>query len=156
MDREDAIGYSEFLPCTNQKKETTVPTTPTTTPKAPRARKPRPTQAVKDPVQAAKATAKATPAKADTKIKLPEDKNEQSTPTPKRTAKQDLARTVVEAVAGVFSDSIVLDRLASAGMTKADAEKIVSQWLHHLPTGSDGEGRYWPASLPRPDRSDWK
>jgi hypothetical protein len=65
------------------------------------------------------------------------------TPPAKRSAKQDLARRVVEAVANL-------------GLSDDDA-KIASQWLHHLPTGTDGsDKRYWPANMPRPNRSDWK
>jgi hypothetical protein len=65
------------------------------------------------------------------------------TPPAKRSAKQDLARRVVEAVAALnLSD---------------DEAKIAAQWLHHLPTGTDGsDARYWPANMPRPNRSDWK
>jgi hypothetical protein len=65
----------------------------------------------------------------------------------KRTAKQDLARTVVEAIAKALEG-------------KSDEEKMtVSRWIHHLPTGTvngTGSPRFWPEGLPRPDRSDWK
>jgi hypothetical protein len=172
MTVEDTIGYSEFLPCTSEREKTM--TTPSTTPKTPatpakrtrstgrsQAGAPRRTSGRKvTPKDAAAASAvldasrteKAAAAKAEPTPAA----DPQPTPTPKRPAKQDLARNVVEAVAGIFSDSVILDRLATAGMSKEDAQQIVSQWLHHLPTGSDGDQRYWPASMPRPNRSDWK
>lgn len=139
MTDDDAQGYTKYLPCTNglnpkEKDMTAETTTKPTAPKAPRA--PRTTKRSPKP-----GVTNTVPAKPKT-IELPEDKNEQPTPTPKRNAKQELARKVVEAVANL-------------GLSPEDAA-TAAQWLHHLPTGSDGEGRYWPASLPRPNRSDWK
>lgn len=61
----------------------------------------------------------------------------------KRGAKQDLARKV-----------------AMAAMNEATSEedsKTVAAWIHHLPTGRNGQGqRWWPEGETRPDRSDWK
>lgn len=57
--------------------------------------------------------------------------------------KNDLALRVVEA-AGKLS-----------GLSDDD-RACVAQWLHHLPTGGSGADRRWPASLPRPNRSDWR
>jgi hypothetical protein len=62
----------------------------------------------------------------------------------KRTAKQALARKVLDAVSGID------------GLTAED-KRTVAQWLHHIHGGTTPDGkRYWPASLPTPNRSDWK
>jgi hypothetical protein len=74
----------------------------------------------------------------------------------RRTAKQALARLVAQAIADSLANVKWRDDIL-AGMTHEDAAKTVSQWTHHLPTGTDEDGkRWWPATLPRPDRSDWK
>jgi hypothetical protein len=71
-----------------------------------------------------------------------------------RNGKQALAKAVLDAVAGVVGDTLVREM---AGMTEAEAGRVVAQWLHHLNAGQDGEGqRYWPAALPKPERSDWR
>lgn len=74
----------------------------------------------------------------------------------KRLAKQDLARRVTQAIAEAITAAQLEGSATLAGMTVAEAQRCVSQWTHHLPTGTGEDGkRWWPASLPRPDRSDW-
>ena len=72
----------------------------------------------------------------------------------KRSAKQDLARHVVLAMADTIISSDGSELFRSA-FSADEAAEIASQWLHHLPTGSDDGRRWWPAELPRPTRSDW-
>jgi hypothetical protein len=65
----------------------------------------------------------------------------------KRAAKQEIARRAVQAVADAMA--------GEDASTKQDA----ANWIHHLPTGNvngAGSARWWPANLPRPDRSDWR
>jgi hypothetical protein len=79
----------------------------------------------------------------------------------KRQGKQMLARKVLEAAAAVLQDTVAVDSLAGYGLTADEAAKTVAQWLHHLNGGpdtlTDPTGpRYWPATLSKPDRSDWR
>jgi hypothetical protein len=71
----------------------------------------------------------------------------------KRIAKQALARHVMDAIAKALES---LPEEVTAAMAPDEAVKIASQWHHHLPTGEVDGKRYWPASMPRPDRSDWR
>lgn len=69
----------------------------------------------------------------------------------KRNAKQDLARRAVLALDAMVKNLTDSDA-ALAGLTRDEAAKTVSQWIHHFPTGGE-----WPAEvLPKPDRSNWK
>lgn len=126
-----------------------------------------------------KAAAKVTPAPEPTEgpAELTEDPTLKVTPVPgtdatsvveaviesageakavKRLAKQDLARRVTQAIAEAITAAQLEGSATLAGMTVAEAQRCVSQWTHHLPTGTGENGkRWWPASLPRPDRSDW-
>jgi hypothetical protein len=100
-------------------------------------RKPRTTQRAAKP-----GVTKTVPAKAKTPAaKAPAPKAAKATPA-KSTEKQELARTVVTAI-------------GQLNLTK-EQKAIVSQWIHHLPAGSENGKRWWPKSLPRPDRSDWR
>jgi hypothetical protein len=61
----------------------------------------------------------------------------------KRDYKQSLARAVAMA--------------AMKEATTPEDAKTIAAWIHHLPTGRNGEGqRWWPEGILRPDRSDWK
>jgi hypothetical protein len=158
MTVEDAIGYSEFLPCTNPKKEATMTTTAT----APKSGRRTPAKAP------ARGTPKATPAKVPAKAKTTPAKAK-ATPAPaktppaakapkvdKRAAKQDLAQRVLLAISDMLENSDGSETFR-ADMSVDDAGYTVAQWLHHLPTGRDSSGqREWPGTMPRPDRSDWK
>jgi hypothetical protein len=70
--------------------------------------------------------------------------------TAKRDAKQALARKVLTAI---------------AGLNLSDDDAVTAAfWVHHLPTGKSEPGsaeakrhdRWWPTTLPIPDRSDWR
>jgi len=178
------FSATRFYPCTNglptDKKASTMTTQPDTTTKpeaqaTPRkrgARKPDPKtgQTLGTGPNAAKSTPVATDAaknaeakvlsgvtttpdkpgvrptspapKPTSDVELPAEDVKQAKPE-KRTAKQDLARRVVQAAGS-------LD-----GLT--DEEKAtISQWLHHLPTGTERGARWWAEELPRPNRSDWR
>jgi hypothetical protein len=76
----------------------------------------------------------------------------------KRTAKQDLARRVAQAIAEAIQSSQLEGSAALAGFESlAELQATAVAWVHHLPTGTDEAGkRWWPASAPRPDRSDWR
>jgi hypothetical protein len=68
------------------------------------------------------------------------------TPAPeaKLPAKTILARKVVQAYADSTEGMDPVTRYTSA------------LWIHHLPTGTDAQGRrWWPVGFPRPQRSDW-
>jgi hypothetical protein len=110
---------------------------------------------------------KGTPAKPTTKApasktapsKSPKTAEPKATPEAKvdrRQAKQDLARRVVQAAADLFNGQLQGDEAFLAGLTKDEAEAAVAQWLHHLPTGNEGDQRWWAQGLPKPDRSDWR
>jgi hypothetical protein len=61
----------------------------------------------------------------------------------KRDYKQSLARAVAMA--------------AMKEATTPEDARTIAAWIHHLPTGRNGEGqRWWPEGETRPDRSDWK
>lgn len=76
--------------------------------------------------------------------------------TAKREAKQQLAKLAVRALDDLARS---LDTEGSpevvtvlAGMSREDAAKCLSQWIHHFPTNGE-----WPAeTLPKPDRSNWR
>lgn len=82
--------------------------------------------------------------------------------TVKRDAKQALARYLADAVARAIEDLgssaslSELNKLISAGLPAEDQAKAASHWMHHWPTGEQDGQRYFPATLPRPDRSDWR
>jgi hypothetical protein len=125
------------------------------TPPKPRTRKAAPGEILPaKPTNGAKAPANGktngTKPKAPVAANAPEvvngNGNAPAEPKPaKRNEKQELARVVIEAI---------------AGLDLTDAQKVTaSQWVHHLPTGHEnGEGspRWWAKGLPRPVRSDWK
>jgi hypothetical protein len=68
----------------------------------------------------------------------------------KRSSKQALARAVVQAAADLFAN-------ISTRPTGEDDAQTMANWLHHLPTGTtEGGQRWWPTTLPKPQRSDWK
>jgi len=74
----------------------------------------------------------------------------------KRLAKQDLARRVAQAIAAALTDAQLDGSAVLTGMTSDEARRCAAQWTHHLPTGTSEDGkRWWPETLPRPDRSDW-
>ena len=62
----------------------------------------------------------------------------------KRAAKQVIGRRFLDAIAAEF------------GADDEETRKVVSHWMHHVNAGKDGDSRYWPAALPKPDRSDWR
>jgi hypothetical protein len=71
-------------------------------------------------------------------------------------AKQDLARRAVSAV-GAMVARLSAAELKALDMTREEAARCASQWIHHLPAGNREDGkRWWAESLPRPIRSDWK
>jgi phenylpyruvate tautomerase PptA (4-oxalocrotonate tautomerase family) len=75
----------------------------------------------------------------------------------KRDAKQALAKAVLDAVGDLFAaDAPITKRLAVEGMDEETAKRTVAQWLHHLNAGQVDGQRYFPESLPRPNRSDWR
>jgi hypothetical protein len=80
---------------------------------------------------------------------------ERPKPVTRRDAKQDLARRVAEAIGDMLLHLDGSEMAATIDETERAA--ITTAWVHHLPTGNDDEGaRWWPSSLPKPDRSDWK
>lgn len=68
----------------------------------------------------------------------------------RRTAKQDLATRVAIALGALLSD--LEGSAALEGMTLEEAGQTLANWIHHLPVDRSA----WPASLPRPDRSNWR
>jgi hypothetical protein len=62
--------------------------------------------------------------------------------TPKGPSKNELKRQLADRVVAA---------IGAIEMTEDEA-KTVSQWIHHLPVNREN----WPASLPTPDRSNWK
>ena len=74
----------------------------------------------------------------------------------KGAAKQDLARRVILAISLVFENADGSEAFMSA-FGKDEAAEIAAAWVHHLPTGRDGDGkRWWGGVMPRPGRSDWR
>lgn len=69
----------------------------------------------------------------------------------KAEAKRDLATRVVEAIADMVK-SLPDDALALQGMTREEAARCASTWVHHLPADRER----WVKVLPKPDRSDWR
>jgi hypothetical protein len=92
------------------------------------------------------APAKAAPAKAASRKVVVAAPRGRAATTATVSSKTALARRVVEAIGKVK-------------LTENEAY-VVSQWIHHLPAGTEsgvpGTRRWWPSSLPRPDRSDWR
>lgn len=85
-----------------------------------------------------------------------EAKVESAAVAARRAAKRDLARRVLLAAEAMLSN---LDgsELASLGMTQDEARVCVSQWVHHLPVRDSAEAvTWWPQTMPKPDRSDWR
>ena len=85
-------------------------------------------------------------------VSLPGAKTSKPKPKPASTKmtreqKTELATAVVRAAAEVLGDSVVMN-----GLSKDEAAKAVSHWLHHLPA----DRAAWPQILPKPDRSDWR
>jgi hypothetical protein len=80
----------------------------------------------------------------------------------KRAAKQALGRVFVDAVAAAVAEIVDTEEGDGgytdilAGMSRDEVAKVASHWMHHVNAGTDGDRRYWPESLPRPDRSDWR
>jgi hypothetical protein len=102
-----------------------------------------------------KPAAKKAPAKATAKT-APAPK-----PTPKadkNSAKQELCRIALEAMATAVIRANGLKKTGYlAAIDPDEALQILSQMTHHFPAGRDASGnRWWPASLPKPDRSDWR
>lgn len=74
-----------------------------------------------------------------------------------RDAKQFLARLAVQAMADAIEASNGDSAEYWKVLPKADAKAIISQLSHHFPCGRTEDGaKWWPANLPRPDRSDWR
>lgn len=77
----------------------------------------------------------------------------------KREAKQALATFLVTAMAAAVElmlggDAVAAEQNAVVlkGMTEDEIRKAAAHWVHHLPVNRDA----WPATLPKPDRSDWR
>jgi hypothetical protein len=108
---------------------------------------------------APKATAKAAPAKAAPKAPKAEPKAAPAEPkVDQRAAKQELVRIALQAMADAVGRANGLKKTAYLAAFDGDeALQIVSQMTHHFPTGRNDDGnRWWPANLPKPDRSDWR
>ena len=116
--------------------------------------------------RAADKTAKATTPKATAKATAPKaaPKAEPKAapapaPEPKvdmRAAKQEIARIAVQAMADAIQRANGLKKTGYlAAFSGDEALQIVSQLSHHFPCGREGDERWWPANLPRPNRSDW-
>jgi hypothetical protein len=75
----------------------------------------------------------------------------------KAAAKRDLATYLLNAYDTAFYN-LEEDNPIFQAYSREEAARIAAQWVHHLPPPADVEGnRVWPcASLPRPDRSDWR
>jgi hypothetical protein len=74
----------------------------------------------------------------------------------KRTAKRTLARNVLLSIEGMLSGLTVAE-LAGLGMSRDEARKVAAQWVHHLPVRDTTEAdSWWPKTMPKPDRSDWR
>lgn len=60
------------------------------------------------------------------------------------TAKNEMARTMIQAVADSLKGQ------------PADVKQAAANMCHHFPTGkTPGGARWWPSNLPKPARSDW-
>lgn len=89
----------------------------------------------------------------------PVEKQAKEKPQPvKRTAKQALARLMLkamdEAIAKLNDENLADAEHGDilAGLSRAECERTVSQWIHHLPVGDE-----WTAThIPVPQRSDWE
>jgi hypothetical protein len=76
-------------------------------------------------------------------------------PKPSRSeAKADLARRMIMAVSDVLRTSDGSECFRS-GLSHGEAAQMAANWLAHLPAGKDGDGPWWPESLPRPTAKRW-
>jgi hypothetical protein len=110
----------------------------------------------------------AAPARKPPAKNSPEKANKTTDPKPPapkvdiRASKQDLARVAVQAIADAIAQAYSANDPTAdsfvATMSKADALKTASQWVHHLPCGTEdgSDRRWWAENFPRPVRSDWK
>lgn len=79
----------------------------------------------------------------------------------KADAKRALARVIVDGLAANVNAALneksnpELAALLSELGSPDEVRQIVANWCHHLPTGDEKGARYWPASFPRPQRSEW-
>jgi hypothetical protein len=74
----------------------------------------------------------------------------------RRTAKRTLARSVLLSAEEMLTKLTVAE-LAALGMSREEAKACVSQWVHHLPVRDSSEATpWWPLTMPKPDRSDWR
>jgi len=75
-------------------------------------------------------------------------------PKPTRSeAKADLARRMILAVSEVLRTSDESDLFRAMG--EDEAAQMAANWLAHLPAGRDGDGPWWPESLPKPTAKRW-
>src|ERR1700751_262353 len=102
MTREDAMSYTEFLPCTDD---------------------------------------------------LPLGAEDEA-PVSRSAAKADLAPRMILAVSEVLRTSDEADLFRGA-ISEEEARQMAANWLAHLPAGKEGDGPWWPESLPRPTAKRW-
>jgi len=78
----------------------------------------------------------------------------ETAPKPSRSeAKADLARRMILAVSEVLRTSDESDLFRAMG--EDEAAQMAANWLAHLPAGRDGDGPWWPESLPKPTAKRW-
>jgi len=78
----------------------------------------------------------------------------ETAPKPSRSeAKADLARRMILAVSEVLRTSDESDLFRAMG--EDEAAQMAANWLAHLPAGREGDGPWWPESLPRPTAKRW-
>jgi hypothetical protein len=86
---------------------------------------------------------------------VPDMADPSEAPKPTRNeAKADLARRMILAVSEVLRTSDEADLFLGA-MSREEAAQMASNWLAHLPAGKDGDGPWWPESLPKPTAKRW-